>query len=72
MVGPIALFLIASFFAGRATVALIDSEGDGLGARRWLVYPPLLIFYLPTVIGLFGWPLALAARRERGIASCPT
>ena len=61
IVGPIALFLIASFFAARATVALVDSEGDDLGARRWLVYPPLLIFYLPTVIALLGWPLALAA-----------
>ena len=58
-IGP--LFLIASFFTARATVALVDSEEDDLGARRWLVYPPLLIFYLPTVIALLGWPLALAA-----------
>jgi hypothetical protein len=62
VLGPIGpLFLIASFFTARATVALVDSEGDDLGARRWLVYPPLVIFYLTAVVALLGWPIALVA-----------
>jgi hypothetical protein len=55
------LFLIASFFTARATVALVDSEGDDLGARRWLVYPPLVISYMGTAVALMGWPMALTA-----------
>ena len=60
LLGPIGpLFLITSFFTARATVALVDSEGDDLGARCWLVYPPLVIFYLSLAVALLAWPIAV-------------
>ncbi len=41
---PFAIVFFASFVAARAAVASADGEG-GLGGRRWLVYPPLIISY---------------------------
>jgi hypothetical protein len=53
-VGPIGP---ASFFASiplaRATLALLDEEDEPIGARRWLVYPPLLVTYVAVALATF-------------------
>jgi hypothetical protein len=53
-------FLIASYFAARADVALARERGETLGARRWLVYPPLLIVSVVLFLTLAAWPIAPA------------
>lgn len=64
-VGP--LFLFASIPVARATIALIDDQGDDIGARRWLVYPPLVLIYAGMVSALIGWPLPLVAGASEGL-----
>ena len=51
---PFAIVFLASFVAARAAVASSDGEG-GLGGRKWLVYPSLIVLYV-FVLGvvLFG------------------
>jgi hypothetical protein len=53
-------FLIASYFAARADVALAREHGEQLGARRWLVYPPMVIVSLVLLLVLAFWPIAIA------------
>jgi hypothetical protein len=53
-------FLIASYFAARADVALAREHGEQLGARRWLVYPPMVIVSLVLLLVLALWPMAIA------------
>jgi hypothetical protein len=53
-------FLIASYFAARADVALARERGETLGARRWLVYPPMVIVSLVLLLALALWPMAIA------------
>jgi hypothetical protein len=57
--GPIPL--IASFITGRAALAYIAEREETVGARRWLIYPSLLVWYVPFVVGLLGLPLGIAA-----------
>jgi hypothetical protein len=52
-IGPILGFLVA-----RAALA-IAAGGQGLGPRRWLLYPPLIAVYVPLAGVLFWWPLIL-------------
>jgi hypothetical protein len=54
-------FLIASYFAARAQVSLARERGEPLGARKWLVYPPMVIVSIVLLIVLALWPLAPAA-----------
>jgi hypothetical protein len=54
-------FLIASYFAARADVALARERGETLGARRWLVYPPMVVVSLVLFLVLALWPMAVAA-----------
>ncbi|HEX3150979.1 MAG TPA: hypothetical protein VHR66_23065 [Gemmataceae bacterium] len=54
-------FLIASYFAARADVALARERGEDLGARRWLVYPPMVVVSIVLFLALAIWPLAPAA-----------
>jgi hypothetical protein len=49
--------LIPSFCAARAAVARARERDEPLGARRWLVYPPLVLVSLLLVVPLFLWPL---------------
>jgi hypothetical protein len=37
----------------RATLALLDEEDEPVGARRWLIYPPLLLIYVVFALALF-------------------
>lgn len=53
-------FLIASYFAARADVALARERGEVLGARRWLVYPPMVIVSVVLFLALAVWPIAIA------------
>jgi hypothetical protein len=51
--GPLGLLL--SFIAARATLTAAD--GTELGARRWLVYPSLILVYVPLAVSVVFWPL---------------
>src|SRR5262245_7301164 len=53
-------FLIAAYFAARADVALARERGESLGARRWLVYPPMAILSVLLLLALAIWPIASA------------
>jgi hypothetical protein len=52
--------LIASYFVARADVALAREKGEALGARRWLVYPPLVIVSVVLFLALAFWPIGPA------------
>jgi len=38
------ILLAGAVFLSRAAIALAEETGDSLGARKWLVYPPLVFF----------------------------
>jgi hypothetical protein len=57
-------FLLASFLLARATVAMMSEREKELGWQRWLVYPPLIILYLPVLAFVLGWPLVFGASAE--------
>jgi hypothetical protein len=50
-------FLIASYFVARADVALARERGEALGARRWLVYPSLILVSVVLLLALAAWPI---------------
>ena len=43
-----------SFLFARAALA-IDSDHQRLGAQRWLLYPVLILIYLPLALALLLW-----------------
>ena len=49
---PGSVLFVASVVVARATVALFDHEPQAIGARRWLVYPPLLVGYAVIALGI--------------------
>src|SRR5688500_14262097 len=57
-------FLLASFLLARATIAMVAEREKELGWQRWLIYPPLLIVYLPLFIALIAWPALAGALAE--------
>ena len=70
---PFAIVFFASFAAARAAVASAYGEG-GLGGRRWLVYPSLIILYA-FVAGMalfgvtwFGFGMGLSLWHTEGVA----
>ena len=48
---------IASFVLARATISLLAEHDEPVGARRWLVYPPLVVAYVAAAVVLLGWPV---------------
>ena len=50
--------LLASFLLARAAVALSDEKTELLGPQRWLVYPPLVPWYLALLGAWFFFPIA--------------
>jgi hypothetical protein len=44
----------------RATLSLLAEHDEPVGARRWLILPPLAVLYVPIAAILFGWPLGVA------------
>jgi hypothetical protein len=57
---PPILFAI-SFLLARVTLALFDEHGEQVGPRRWLIYPPLVVWYGALVVALVGGPVLLAS-----------
>lgn len=48
-VGIGVILMIASFLVSRAYYEYMHGRGDGLGARRWLVYPPIAFILAVTL-----------------------
>jgi len=61
------ILLLASFCVARAALSTADRAKE-LGARRWLIYPPLLLIYIPLCLIIFLWP-ALPPVWSRGFLS---
>lgn len=57
---PPILFAV-SFLLARVTLALFDEHGEQVGPRRWLIYPPLVVWYGALVVALVGGPVLLAS-----------
>ena len=76
-VGP--ALAIASFPLARACVTLLAERGEPIGARGWLIYPPLIVWYVPLALVVLGWPLFPivagmedpAVRRQLGVLLPP-
>jgi len=61
------LCLVLSYLLARAARAVAAEKGVSLGARRWLLYPPLVLVAVPLLLaGLFGpvVPAAAGAAHE--------
>jgi hypothetical protein len=50
------LFLVVSYLLARAGVAVAAEKGIDLGARRWLVYPPMVIVSVPLLVLMLFFP----------------
>jgi hypothetical protein len=59
--------LIASYLVARADVSLARERGESLGARRWLVYPPLLLISIALFLALVIWPILPAVALSHDI-----
>jgi hypothetical protein len=51
------VLLLASFCVARAALTVTPAK-DKLDGQKWLLYPPLIIVYVPFVILILGWPLS--------------
>ena len=51
------LLVAASFVMARASLAVLADHDEPVGARRWFIYPPLVVFYLVFALVLFTAPL---------------
>jgi hypothetical protein len=54
------LLLAASYVMGRAAAELAKDKGTTLGARRWLVYPGVLVVSVPLFLAVLLWPAVAA------------
>jgi hypothetical protein len=54
------LLLFVSYLLGRAAAELAVEKQAPLGARRWLVYPPVLLFAVPLFLAVAFWPVVAA------------
>ena len=45
-----------AFVMARINVALLDERGEAIGLRKWLLFPPLLVVYVPVFLALVGGP----------------
>ncbi len=55
------LLFVLSFLCARVTVARSAERDEQLGARRWLVYPALVVWYGVFLIALVGGPALFTA-----------
>jgi hypothetical protein len=62
-----ALFLAASYLLGRAAIELAKDKGVPLGARRWLVYPPMLLVSVPLFLAVMFWPVVAGQAAAFGV-----
>jgi hypothetical protein len=51
------VFDIAAYFVARAAHAVAREQGVALGARRWLIYPPLVFISLAIGLVIFAGPV---------------
>jgi hypothetical protein len=57
MLWPLPLALVPlAFVTARINIALLDERGEPLGLRQWLLFPPLLVVYVPVFLALIGGP----------------
>ncbi len=57
---PLEPFLmIASLLFARAALTLVAEHDEAVGARRWLIYPPLVAWYIASALLLFAWPVPM-------------
>jgi hypothetical protein len=61
-IGVGVIFLIAAYLLSRATYDLATENGSALGARRWLIYPPLV------AVGLIALGFFLIGPAAAGVA----
>jgi hypothetical protein len=54
---PVVL-LVLSFVLARASTAVLTAAGASVATRRWLLYPPLVFWYVPGAVVLLAWPAA--------------
>jgi hypothetical protein len=54
-----ALLFVLSFLCARVTLARSAEQDEQLGARRWLVYPALVVWYGMFLVALVGGPVLL-------------
>jgi hypothetical protein len=55
---PLPLLLpIVAFFMARASLELLEHHEEPLGARRWLLFPVLLPWYVVLAVVLLLWPI---------------
>ena len=52
------VFVLASFIVARAVLS-VTADGKELKAQRWLIYPSLVLVYVPLFLFLMCWPLIL-------------
>lgn len=55
------LAIVPSVLTARATLSLLAEHDEAVGARRWLIFPPLLVVYVPLAAILLAWPLPMTA-----------
>jgi hypothetical protein len=51
------LAIVPSVLMARATLALLAEHDEPVGARRWLILPPLAVVYVPIAAILVAWPM---------------
>lgn len=63
-----ALLLIPAFILGRAWVSLMKERGEPLDARRWLIFPPIVLFFLlflaGALVSVIGLGVALSSESD--------
>jgi len=70
LAGPLfLLFLLASFCASRAVLAVAESRHEELGAQKWLIYPSLILVYGVALLVVLAWPFALSILLVEGLRS---
>ncbi len=52
--------LIASYFFARAASGLAKEKNTVLGARRWLIYPPIVLVSVPLILAVMFMPIMAA------------
>ncbi len=55
------LLFVLSFVLARVTLAIFAEHHEPIGPRRWLLYPPLAVWYGAFIVAIVGGPALLAA-----------
>lgn len=58
------VLFLGSILLSRAALELLAEEDEPVGARRWLLYPPLLVIYLGLLVTILLAPPAMVATFE--------